>query len=264
LTYAITAGNTGGAFAINASSGQITVANSAALDFETTPSFSLTVQVTDDGSPALSTSAPVTILLTNVNEKPTLTVPAAQAAYEDVGRAITGITVADPEGGGLTVTLSVGKGTLALTRTAGLTVSGDGSASVTLSGSLADLNPALASLVYCGGRNYSGTDTLRVTADDGSLSASGEVAIAVQSASDQAAYLRSRVNEQKAAGVLSKGQANSLTVKLALKGNVGDAGKVQAFLNEVAAYQSAGILPTADAQTLLELGNVLLLSVKRR
>ncbi len=43
LNYAITSGNTGGAFAIDGSSGQITVANSAPLDFETTPSFDLTV-----------------------------------------------------------------------------------------------------------------------------------------------------------------------------------------------------------------------------
>jgi len=32
------AGNTGGAFAINASTGALTVASSAALDYETTPS----------------------------------------------------------------------------------------------------------------------------------------------------------------------------------------------------------------------------------
>ena len=37
LSYAITGGNTGGAFAINATTGQITVNNSAALDFETQP-----------------------------------------------------------------------------------------------------------------------------------------------------------------------------------------------------------------------------------
>ena len=47
LNYAITAGNTDGAFAIDASTGQITVANSAALDFETTPSFTLTVAAID-------------------------------------------------------------------------------------------------------------------------------------------------------------------------------------------------------------------------
>ena len=44
-TFSITAGNTGGAFAINAGTGQITVATTAALNFEVTPTFSLTVQV---------------------------------------------------------------------------------------------------------------------------------------------------------------------------------------------------------------------------
>jgi predicted extracellular nuclease len=68
LTYSITSGNTNGAFSINASTGQITVANRAALDFETTPSFSLTVGVSDG---SLTDSATVTVNLTNVNEAPT-------------------------------------------------------------------------------------------------------------------------------------------------------------------------------------------------
>ena len=47
LTFSITAGNTGNAFAIN-SSGQITVADASKLDFESsTKSYSLTVQVND-------------------------------------------------------------------------------------------------------------------------------------------------------------------------------------------------------------------------
>ena len=70
LTYAITAGNTGSAFAINSSTGQITVATSTALDFEATPTFSLTVQVTDNGTPAQSGSATITVNLTNVNDPP--------------------------------------------------------------------------------------------------------------------------------------------------------------------------------------------------
>ena len=70
LAFAITAGNTGGAFAIN-NAGQISVANSAALDFETTPVFNLTVEVTDNGdSPPLSTSAAVTVNLNDVVEGP--------------------------------------------------------------------------------------------------------------------------------------------------------------------------------------------------
>ena len=47
LSFVITGGNTGTAFAINSTSGLISVASTAALDFETTPVFSLTVSVTD-------------------------------------------------------------------------------------------------------------------------------------------------------------------------------------------------------------------------
>ncbi|HEY3488034.1 MAG TPA: cadherin repeat domain-containing protein, partial [Gammaproteobacteria bacterium] len=53
----------GGAFAINASSGAITVANSVAVDFETTPSFALTIEVSDG---ALTDTATVTVNLNNL------------------------------------------------------------------------------------------------------------------------------------------------------------------------------------------------------
>jgi Ca2+-binding RTX toxin-like protein len=68
LSYAIVDGNAIGAFAINATTGVISVANSAALDFETTPNFTLTVQVTDNGSPALAAVASVTVQLLDVPE----------------------------------------------------------------------------------------------------------------------------------------------------------------------------------------------------
>jgi hypothetical protein len=68
LTYSITAGNTSNAFSINSSTGVITVNTSSALDYETTPVFTLTVQVQDNGAGALSSSATVTISLINVNE----------------------------------------------------------------------------------------------------------------------------------------------------------------------------------------------------
>jgi len=67
-SYAITAGNTGGAFAIDATTGAITVANASALDFETTPVFTLTVQVTDAGG--LTGTATVTVSLSDVDERP--------------------------------------------------------------------------------------------------------------------------------------------------------------------------------------------------
>ncbi|MDP7358102.1 MAG: cadherin domain-containing protein, partial [Pseudomonadales bacterium] len=67
LAYTITAGNDSGLFAINSSSGKITV--KAALDHETDDSHSLTVQVTDTGS--ASATATVTVTVTDVNEAPT-------------------------------------------------------------------------------------------------------------------------------------------------------------------------------------------------
>jgi VCBS repeat-containing protein len=65
-SYSIVAGNTGGAFTVNAGTGEVLVLNSAALDFETTPTFTLTLRVTDVGGQFHEAS--VTINLTNLNE----------------------------------------------------------------------------------------------------------------------------------------------------------------------------------------------------
>lgn len=64
LTYAITAGNDDGVFAIASSAGQITVADNSALDYGTTSQYALTVQVADSGSPSLFDTATI---LVNVN-----------------------------------------------------------------------------------------------------------------------------------------------------------------------------------------------------
>lgn len=66
LTYTITAGNGNNAIAIDAATGKMTVADSKLLDFETTPTFTLTVQVTDNGAVPASDTATITINLTNV------------------------------------------------------------------------------------------------------------------------------------------------------------------------------------------------------
>ena len=72
LTFAITAGNTGGAFAIDPVSGRITVANGGPLDFETNPEYVLTVSVTDPSG--LSVVVTATIRLTDVNENAPVTI----------------------------------------------------------------------------------------------------------------------------------------------------------------------------------------------
>lgn len=81
LTYSIIGGNTGGAFTIDPSTGVIKVANSAALDYATTPTFELTIQVTDNGSPAAKTAtAAVTVNLTQL-PGPTITLTPRDGLY---------------------------------------------------------------------------------------------------------------------------------------------------------------------------------------
>ncbi len=70
LTYSIVGGNTNGAFAINAVTGQLSVANAAAIDFEATPVFNLIIRVTDNGNPSLASEATVTVNLQDVYEAP--------------------------------------------------------------------------------------------------------------------------------------------------------------------------------------------------
>ena len=100
LTYAIISGNTNGAFAIDPTTGVLTVATPAALDFETTPHFVLTVEATDDGVPVLSGRNTLTINLTNVNEAPVVT-PAtvSLAEHSAVGTVVGPVTATDPDAG---------------------------------------------------------------------------------------------------------------------------------------------------------------------
>ena len=68
LTYRVTGGTGQGVFAVNPTTGQITVASNSRLDYETEPNFTLQVQTSDQGTPPLSASATITINLTNKDE----------------------------------------------------------------------------------------------------------------------------------------------------------------------------------------------------
>ena len=95
----------------------------------------------------------------------------------------------DAGGGQLLVTLSADHGLLRLSRVAGLTFmngTANGSATLTFTGTLADINAALDGLVYEAAANYVGPATLRIVTDDqgnsgsgGALSATSSIAIAV-------------------------------------------------------------------------------------
>ena len=70
-SFVINGGNTGGAFDIDAQ-GRIIVINSSALNYETTPSFTVITTVKDTGIPSTSMGATITISLVDINDAPVI------------------------------------------------------------------------------------------------------------------------------------------------------------------------------------------------
>lgn len=143
--------------------------------------------VTFDG---LISSAAVTatVNVAGTNDAPVNVTGGAIATSEDAASvAVTGLSVSDPDNASLTVTLSVGRGTLSLAGTAGLsfaTGDGTGDATMTFSGTAAAINAALGGLSYTPTANVNGADSLTMTTSDGSASDTDNVAITVTAVND--------------------------------------------------------------------------------
>ncbi len=100
LAYRILSGNKDNLFAIDAATGEITVASGAVLDFDTVPVHTLIVEVTDDGFPNVSTSATYTISLTDVNEAPAISTTTLIVDEDaSMGTVIGTIVASDPDVG---------------------------------------------------------------------------------------------------------------------------------------------------------------------
>ncbi len=134
-----------------------------------------------------------------VNDAPALSVPGAQSTDEDTALTFApqsgnAISVADPDAGGgaIDVDLAVAHGTLTVGSTSGLTsMTGNGTGTVALSGTVSAVNAALSRLEYDPDQNYHGADTLDVDVDDaghngtgGAKTDSATVALTVDSVND--------------------------------------------------------------------------------
>ena len=102
LTYSITSGNTNDAFAIS-NTGTITVNGDGKIDFETTPSYALIVEVADGGSPALTGTATITV---NVNLAAPDISPSVPTLTATQFVAIPPITI-DASAGGVVASYSI-------------------------------------------------------------------------------------------------------------------------------------------------------------
>ena len=156
-----------GRFAINESTGEITVADASRIDYETGPSHEIEVETTD----AAGNKHAETMTITVGNRlEAAQTVPAAQVIDEDTTLTFTHgtateVSVSDTfsaTDARMRVALSVSDGVLTLSQTNGLTfVEGaSGSGSMVIEGTEADLNAALDGMVFTPSLNFGGTVTL--------------------------------------------------------------------------------------------------------
>jgi VCBS repeat-containing protein len=165
----------------------------------------LTIATNDQGSSgaggAQSDSDNLAITVNPVNDAPSNTVPGAQSTNEDTAKTFSSgggnliaISDVDADTGNVTTQVSVTNGIVTLNGTSGLSVDAgaNGSSTVTVTGTLSNVNIALNGLQYTPASNFNGSSTLTVNTSDngntgsgGSLSDNGDtVAITVNPVND--------------------------------------------------------------------------------
>jgi VCBS repeat-containing protein len=135
----------------------------------------------DDGATVnhASNVATATVSVTPVNEAPVNTVPASPLNASALGNlTVTGLSIADVDAGSgtLSTTLSVAHGTLAVSAAGGATVSGGGTNTVVVTGTLSAINATLmasGNVAYHADTGFQEVDTLTVITNDGGNTGTG-------------------------------------------------------------------------------------------
>ena len=192
-SLAANVGGTGLTAAYDAPSGRLTISGSASLSvyqtvlqsvtyLDTAAAANITIAnrlvefTVSDGSnnspvraAVVTIAAPRAPLVNNVPADQTTAVD-TPLTFSSVGG--NGISISDPNAnptaGIVQVMLSVSNGTLTLASLSGLTImaGANGSATITIRGTLTDINAALDGLVYTSNPGFSGTDALTILSDD--------------------------------------------------------------------------------------------------
>ena len=213
------------------------------------------------------------VTITGVNDAPVNTVPSAQTLDEDTSRVLTSLRIADVDAGtgNMTVTLSVTNGTITLLTGTGVTLTGNGTASVQLSGTVTDINTLLAvtnAVTYTPTLNYNGSDTLTMVTSDngnagsgGTLTATSTVALTITavndapvavadtaSATEQSGQANNTAGTNPSGNVLTNDTdvdtSDTKSVKDILKGTVGTATAVTAGTTSANGQSMAGLYGT--------------------
>ena len=164
-------------------------------DFNGQATFSFAA-IDDDGLEDLS-PATATITVNPVNDAPTVVAPDAPILIdEDQSTAVTGLSVTDVDGGVLLVHLNA-TSTLTLATTNGLAgLVGNGTSSLTFTGTAAAINAALNGMLYSPTQDHSGQGSISYSFDDGTAApVTGVVDVTITAIND-APVLASAIADQ--------------------------------------------------------------------
>lgn len=167
----------GGVWQVTTTGGKLAAVELVTNDANGTLDLKVTAQSLDNGALGPEVSGTIQVEVSPVNDAPINVLPTdPQVAQEDKPFVIQGLQVKDVDAGSGTmeVRLSVEHGTLNLPAGSGVTVTGNGTGSLVLTGTLADLNALLSGgVTYQGNGDFHGNDALTMITNDRGNTGSG-------------------------------------------------------------------------------------------
>ncbi|WP_421228201.1 retention module-containing protein [Aeromonas enteropelogenes] len=185
----------GGVWQITTDGGKLDAVELVTNDINGAVDLKVTAQSLDSGALGPEVGGSIHLDISPVNDAPVNVLPTdPQVAQEDTPFVIRGLQIKDVDAGNspIEIRLSVEHGTLNLPAGSGVTVVGNGTGSLVLTGTLADLNALLSGgVTYQGVQDFNGRDRLTMVTDDlgntgsgGPLSDTDVLPIEVQAVND--------------------------------------------------------------------------------
>ncbi|MFQ2514490.1 retention module-containing protein [Aeromonas caviae] len=167
----------GGRWQVTTDGGKLDAVELVTNDANGAMAIKVTAQSLDNGALGPEVNGTIHLDVSPVNDAPVNVLPDdPQVAQEDEPFVIQGLQVKDVDAGNgiMEVRLSVEHGTLTLPAGSGVTLTGNGTGDVVLTGTLADLNALLSGgVTYQGDPDFHGNDALTMVTDDRGNTGSG-------------------------------------------------------------------------------------------
>ncbi|MDR5014401.1 retention module-containing protein [Aeromonas veronii] len=167
----------GGRWQVTTEGGKLGAVELVTNDVNGALDLKITAQSLDNGALGPEVNGTIHVDVSPVNDAPINVLPTTpQVAQEDQPFVIHGLQVKDVDAGNspIKITLSVEHGTLTLPAGSGVTVVGNGTGSLVLTGTQADLNALLSGgVTYQGNSDFYGNDALTMVTNDQGNTGSG-------------------------------------------------------------------------------------------